>query len=248
MRRELLITAALGLALTGAACSDGTDNEAADQNAMTQSDNAMDNGGITDNQGMTPEEDTYGEDDYAMDDNATNDNGIGQSEAVNNMQDAASAPVGMTSAATMGGDTESFIKAAAIANEYEIKAAEIALRKSTNQDVKDLAQTILDDHQALGEEFMTVLEGAGLMAPTGKLDNRRQGLIDNLEVATGDDFDETYLDQQIDAHQETLTLFKAQADRGDVPQLADLADGAVATLQSHLDQARAVEDMLPDEM
>ena len=239
MRRELLMSAAAGLTLFAAACGDQTAMDEADTEAEMDQTSEM-----AASEDMNDANDPYAmEDDGdmdAMDDDADN---LGQTEAVNEVQDAASGPVGMTSAAATGGDTESFIEAASIGNQYEIQAAELALEKSDHADIQALAQTILDDHQALGEELTSTLDAEGLtFTAPATLDERRQGLIDNLQAASGEDFDETYLDQQIAAHQEALTLFKAQGERGDNAALSSLASSSVATLQAHLDEARAIEE------
>lgn len=245
MRRELLISAAAGLTLFASACGDQTTMDDADTEAEMDQTSEM---AASEEMGATEDADSAN-DPYAMEDDGEMDSmdddadSLGQTEAVNEVQDAASGAVGMTSAAATGGDTESFVQAASIGNQYKIQAAELALEKSDHADIQALAQTILDDHRALGEELTSTLDAEGLMftAPM-TLDERRQGLIDNLQAATGEDFDETYLDQQIAAHQEALTLFKAQGERGDNAALSSLASSSVATLQAHLDETRAIEE------
>ena len=135
------------------------------------------------------------------------------SEAVNATQDATSGVVGQTSAMTMGANTvDGFVTGLGTGNMYELESARIAAAKSTNADVKALAAMITKDHTAAGEKLGAAVATAGpnVTVPTA-LDERRKGLIDNLNAATPGDFDKVYLNQQVAAHNETLTLLNGFA-------------------------------------
>ena len=164
-------------------------------------------------------------------------------DIVNATQDAASAPVGQMSAMTLGANTvEGYVTNAAMGDLYEIRAAEIALERSSNPQVRALAQKILDDHTAASEALRAAV-GSGqtdVQMPT-ELDERRQGLLDNLRAADAN-FDEVYIDQQIAAHQEALTLHRGFADNEDAPALAAHASNVVPRLEGHLEQAEALDN------
>ena len=167
-------------------------------------------------------------------------------EAVNATQDAASGVVGQTSAATMGANTvEGFVTSLAVGNMYEIEAAKVATAKTTNADVRTLAAMIQKDHTAAGEKMTSVVATAAPTAavPTA-LDERRQGMIDNLNAATPADFDKVYLGQQVAAHNETLTLLTGFDDNTDAPALAGLARELIPTITAHRDRAQALMDAM----
>ena len=172
--------------------------------------------------------------------------GQNANEAVNATQDATSGMVGQTSAMTMGANTvDGFVTNLAIGNMYELEAAKIAAAKSTNADVKALAAMITKDHTAAGEKLMAAAPAAApdVAVPTA-LDERHQGLIDNLNAATADDFDKVYLDQQVAAHNEALTLLNGFKDNSDAPTLAALAGELVAPVTMHRDRARTLADAM----
>lgn len=163
-------------------------------------------------------------------------------EAVNATQDAAAGVVGQTSAATLGANTvEGFVTNLAEGNTYEIEAARIAETRSNNADVKALASMIEEDHTAAGEKLRSTASTAApdVTMPT-MLDQRRQGMIDNLNAAAPDDFDKVYLDQQVAAHNETLTLLNGFADNSDAPALATLAREMIPTITKHRDRAQTL--------
>lgn len=162
-------------------------------------------------------------------------------EAVDKAQDMAAGPVGQTSAATMGSNMVSaYVPNAAMGDMYEIQAADIALERSQNAQIKELATMIKTDHTAASNAMKAMLPQAApdLRAPTA-LDERRQGLIDNLRSASAENFDRTWVDQQIAAHNEALTLHRGFSNE-DSP-LAAHARSVVPKIEAHLRQAEQIK-------
>jgi putative membrane protein len=87
------------------------------------------------------------------------------------------------------------------------------------------------------------IQASGKTPPTA-LDKRRSGLIDNLNAAPADQFDKTYIDQQVAAHEETLTLLQGYAEHGSDAGLKADAQKAIPMVQSHLDKAKALQAKL----
>ncbi|MDQ1153321.1 DUF4142 domain-containing protein [Brevundimonas sp. SORGH_AS_0993] len=167
-------------------------------------------------------------------------------EAVNATQDATAGVVGQTSAATLGANTvDGFVTGLATGNMYELESAKIAEAKSRNADVKALAAMITKDHTAAGEKLTAVAPTAApnVAIPT-TLDERRKGMIDNLNAATADDFDKVYLAQQVAAHNETLTLLNGFSDKTDAPALSGLARELIPAVTAHRDRAQALLDAM----
>lgn len=157
-------------------------------------------------------------------------------------QDAASVPVGQMSASTLGANTvDGYVTNAAIGDMYEVQAAELALERTQNAQIRELAQMIRNDHTAASDAMRALVQGGNIDAelPT-ELDQRRQGMIDNLRSA--ENFDEVYVDQQVAAHQEALTLHRGFADNTDAPQLAAHARNVVGPIEAHLEMARALDE------
>lgn len=159
--------------------------------------------------------------------------------AVDAVQDTTAAVVGQTSAATLGANTVmGYVPNAAMGDMYEIQAAEIALEKSQNAQVRELATMIRTDHTAAAEAFKPIAQRSApdVEVPTA-LDERRQGMIDNLRSAAPGDFDRVYLDQQVAAHEEAVTLHRGFSDNADAPDLAGHARMVLPKIEAHLQQA-----------
>ena len=162
-------------------------------------------------------------------------------DAVNTAQDATSAAVGATSAATVGQmSTDAFVTNAAISDMYEIEAGQIAQKKGQSADVKAFGKMMVSDHTAMSNEMKPLITAAGKTAPAG-LDERRKGLIDNLNAASAAVFDNVYLSQQEAAHSEALTLMQGYADNGDDAGLKGAAAKAVPKIQAHLDRVKQLQ-------
>ena len=181
-----------------------------------------------------------GEDEVA---NASAESGVGSNPASNTVQDAAGAAVGAASAATLGRTTGGYVSNAAEADMYEIQAAEIAMKMSKNAEIKKLATMIKTDHTKAAAEMKTAVGSAGgdIQMPT-KLDERRQGMIDNLKQAPADGFDKVYLTQQEAAHEEALTLHRTYADVGDVAALKAHAAKNAPIVEGHLNMVKKLDE------
>lgn len=164
----------------------------------------------------------------------------GQTEPVNAAQDAMSAAVGAASSATLGQTTEGFATNAAISDMYEIEAGKLAQEKGQSQAVKDFGAMMVKDHTASSTEMKPLAQAANVTLPT-EMDERRQGLIDNLRAANGADFDEAYIDQQVAAHEEALNLLNGYAQDGGDAGLKAFAAKTAPVVQKHLEQARAMD-------
>lgn len=163
-------------------------------------------------------------------------------QSVGATQDAIGAAVGQTSAATLGSyDTGAFVSNTSQSDMYEVRAAQIAETRSKNADVKAFAKMMTTAHTAMMNEMKPLVMAAN-EKPADKLDERRQGFIDNLTGATDANFDKTYIDQQVAAHGEALTLMQgyAAAAGGDAGLKAGAAKAA-PKVQMHLDKAKAIQ-------
>lgn len=148
---------------------------------------------------------------------------------------------GMTSSA------DGFVEQAAIGNRYEIEAARLAMQRSGSELVRLFAQRMLLDHTTAMHQMSAALEmteTADVSAPPPGLDTRRQTMIRHLADAPDDDFDATYVDQQLLAHEETVTLMRNYVREGGNPQLRSLAMGTLPVVERHLNHARAMKQQL----
>ena len=160
---------------------------------------------------------------------------------VDKAQDATGAAVGAASANTLGShDTAAFVSNASQSDMYEIEAAKTAMARTKNPAIKAFAKMMVTDHTATSKALAPVATAAG-QTPADKLDQRRQGFVDNLKTASDADFDKTYVDQQVAAHKEALDLMQGYAKDGPDAGLKDAAGKIAPTVQMHLDKIKSIQ-------
>jgi len=149
-----------------------------------------------------------------------------QNQAANAVQDHAAGVVGTVAGPAGAVTDDAFVTNAAIGGMYEVEAGRIAAERSSNAGVKALGQRMVTDHGKANDELKPIAAALNLAVPAA-LDQRHQGLIDNLRGATDQDFDRVYLQQQEAAHNETNALLTAFSQS---PGNAELKAWAAKTL------------------
>jgi putative membrane protein len=138
-----------------------------------------------------------------------------------------------------GPSTVDFIQKAAMSDMYEVQAGKLAAEKGQADVVKQFGQQMVDAHTKTTEELIGIVKSKNIKVdlPT-KLDATHQKLIDDLTSASAQDFDKTYANQQVDAHQEAVDLFKRYASSGDNADVKQFAEKTLPTIEHHLNEAK----------
>jgi putative membrane protein len=159
-------------------------------------------------------------------------------DTMSSVKDTASHVEG-TITAEMTTTLKGFATAAAESDMYEIEAAKIAEHRSGNPDIRAFAEKMIKAHTETSDKLKMLLkaDNSGVMPPA-TLDDRHQGLIDELRGAKDADFDNRYLSQQVDAHKEALILMNGYAKDGDVAAVKRFAARTAPVVQSHLNMAQ----------
>ena len=159
-------------------------------------------------------------------------------------EDSAAAVVGPISAATAGSlSAQAFVDNAAQSDMYEIGAAKLAVQRSKSAPIKAFATKMIAAHTKSTTELKGIVsagQAGDVKLPTA-LDNRRQGLIDNLKSASADDFDPRYVDQQAAAHREAEILMKGYSTAGSNAQLKSFAAKMSPIVASHTKMAEDLD-------
>ncbi|GGE43220.1 hypothetical protein GCM10007276_20610 [Agaricicola taiwanensis] len=147
---------------------------------------------------------------------------------------------GSTSTQAMTG--AQFVEVATISNLFEIQSSQAALEKAQTEEVKAFAQQMIDDHTKAANDMKAAVAKAGgdMKMPTA-LDAEHQKILDDLNAETGDDFDEEYVDAQVDAHEKAVALFTTYSKSGDQPALKDFATKTLPVLQKHYDHIQKMD-------
>lgn len=135
-------------------------------------------------------------------------------------------------------NTPDFVKKAAMNDLYEVAAGKIASEKGQSEAVKEFGLSMVEAHNKTSEALKGIVERENLkVKPPAKLDKKYQKMIAALSEAKPEDFDKTYLKQQVRAHANAAVLFDAYAEEGDNPALKQFAANVLPTIKQHREQA-----------
>lgn len=159
------------------------------------------------------------------------------SNAMSAVEDTTAAAVGTVSA-EMTHTTQGFVTAAAISDMYEVTAGKIALQRSQSSGVKAFAQQMVDAHTQTTEKLKGIIAANAIkVTPPAHVDDRRQGMLDNLRGASAADFDHRYIAQQVAAHKEADILMRGYARDGDSAPIKAFAADTDKAVKMHLAMA-----------
>lgn len=130
-----------------------------------------------------------------------------------------------------------YMQMAASGDLFEIQSSQLALQMSQNAAIRQFAQMLITDHTRLSNTMMATARSAGLTPPPPTLLPHHQQMLDQLRMS-GANFDATYKNLQIAAHQDALTLHQNYASGGDNAALRTVAAQAVPVIQGHLSHAQ----------
>jgi putative membrane protein len=128
---------------------------------------------------------------------------------------------------------EKLMKELAAANMAEIKAAQIALDKSKDDQVQKFAQKMLDDHTKAHEKVRDLAQIKNVSLPND-LEGKHQAEMKKLSNLSGDKFDKTYLQQGgVSDHKQALQLLERIEKNAKDPQLKAMATDMKPTIREH---------------
>ncbi|WP_440984183.1 DUF4142 domain-containing protein [Shinella sumterensis] len=138
--------------------------------------------------------------------------------------------------------TEDFVKEASMSDMFEIESSKLALQKGGDA-TKAFAQQMIDAHQKTTSELKALLDGGKVKGmPATAMSDAQTKSLEELRGLSGNDFDEAYQDEQEDAHEDAVDLFKRYGSEGDNPDLKAWAAKTVPALEHHLKMAEDLEE------
>lgn len=151
--------------------------------------------------------------------------------------------------ANLGGDAR-IATAIDVANTGEIEAGQVARQRARNSSVRAFADRMVRDHTRMQAQDRTLGANPALVESDstnvmGQMRRQNDVAVARLRSASpGAQFDSMYVNQQVDAHRQTLALLTAARTQAQDQKLRDAIDAAIPQVQSHLDQATGLQRTL----
>lgn len=135
------------------------------------------------------------------------------------------------------------------ADQIDIATAKLALKKTKNDQVKQFAQQMIDDHTKLQNSVNELGKKLGVKpAPSDTSKSlHTAAAAENKKLAklSGKAFDKEYIDHEVDYHQQVIdAASKVLIPNAKNAELKSALEGAAPLLQGHLDHAKQIQSSL----
>jgi putative membrane protein len=134
---------------------------------------------------------------------------------------------------------KAFVRKALEGGMTEIQLGQLALQKSSNDDVKQFAQKMIDDHTKLGDEMKQVGQQMGIKAPDSPSSKDKSAMA-KLQALSGDDFDKAYIKDMVKDHQQDAKDFKQEAQTTTNPALKSVVVQGQQVIDEHLQMIQQI--------
>ena len=121
----------------------------------------------------------------------------------------------------------------------EIGLSNTALSKSTNDNVKQFAQKMVDDHTQAGNDLKSLASSKNVTLPMD-MDAKHKSENAKLSSLSGSAFDMEYMKTMVKDHEMTVALLQKESTGGKDPDAKALAAKLLPIVQGHLDMAKSM--------
>jgi putative membrane protein len=143
-------------------------------------------------------------------------------------------------AADLSSADKDFMKDAAEGGLAEVTLAKLALSKAKRADVKMFAQQMIRDHSAANKQLQQVASSKNYKLPTGP-GVKNDALKARLQVLSGQDFEEAYINSMVDDHKKDVEEFQKESADGTDSDVKSFASQTLPILKEHLNMITTIQ-------
>ena len=141
---------------------------------------------------------------------------------------------------------QAFAREAAADNQIEIQEAQFVAQNGQNQQVKQLAEALVQDHQQAQQQLEQAARQGQLQLPSS-LEEWQQAKLQHVQKHRGEALDRMFTFGTVGGHITDLLKYRYEAENGQNEQLKQYAQQQIPVLERHLKQAReAAEQWVPE--
>lgn len=128
-----------------------------------------------------------------------------------------------------------FVVDVVTSNYGELKLAQLAQKKSSNKEIKNVAKMLETDHSAVLNDLKTLASNKGIIIPTEESGQAKDKLKD-LSDDKASEFDKEWCETLMDNHKNSISKFENAANDLSDPDLKNFANTVLPKLRMHHDQ------------
>jgi putative membrane protein len=156
----------------------------------------------------------------------------------------------VTDTTAVGGNVEAYSDANAVAfiqtvNTGEIEAAGLAKTKARDAEIKSFARQMEMDHTAMKNEVAEAAQRLGLSTTATDedvLEDHQEDMRALNEASAGKDFDDKYIDEQVEAHKDALDKIDDAIEKTQNAEFKSLLQKARGAVDGHLKHAEQLNN------
>jgi putative membrane protein len=154
---------------------------------------------------------------------------------------SATESTGVNSVLGVAPKTEDFILQASASDVFEIESSKLALQKGDDA-TKAFAQQMITDHEKTTAELKALLTSGKVQGnPVTALTDDHKEEVDDLAKLEGAEFNKEYIDDQVEAHEDAVDLFKRYGQEGENADLKAWAAKTLPALEHHYKMAQDLD-------
>ena len=121
----------------------------------------------------------------------------------------------------------------------EVELGQLTLQKSQNEQVKQFAQRMIDDHPKMNDQMKPVAQQLGVSVPNQVSKKDRQTMA-KLQALSGSAYDQAYIKDMIKDHKQDLSEFQTEASSGQDQTVKDAATQGSQVISQHLQMIQQI--------
>ena len=134
---------------------------------------------------------------------------------------------------------QTFVMQAGMSNKAEVEMGTLATTMASDSSVKAFAQMMVTEHTTAQTELTNLADDVDITIKDSTSASN-VALKDSLSGLSGTNFDQAYIQTQMTAHQQTLSVFDAEISGGGSAKVKSYASKYRPKIQVHLDSATAI--------
>ena len=155
----------------------------------------------------------------------------------------------VTDTTAVGGNVEAYSDANAVAfiqtvNTGEVESAQLAKTKATSAEIKAFARQMEMDHAAMKNEVAEAAQRLGLSTTATDedvLEDHQEDMRALTDAKAGNDFDDKYIDEQVEAHKDALDKIDDAIEKTQNAEFKALLQKARGAVDGHLKHAEQLD-------
>lgn len=149
---------------------------------------------------------------------------------------ALTAPLAASAQTAPAPPTGEYMKQAGQSDQFEIQSGRLAVQQASRPAIRRFGEEMVKDHEKSTKLVLAAAKKSGMAPAAGPppLNADQQTMLAALKGKMGKSFDDTYLHQQMQAHEIALSLQQSYATNGSDPHFEAAAKKIVPVVKKHI--------------